>query len=110
MADAPLRPANDHRGSADFMIDVVATARLEGWRQRASVLDALVKRPSSDRQNILAECSAIQTQILDTRTDLIFELAEAPQGANEALHLEEIEKALDSVVKALRQIEQRCRS
>jgi hypothetical protein len=60
-----------------------------------------------DRQAMLARCAAIEEELLAARTELILELAEAPQVIAAHSRVTDVEKALDNIEAALEDIKRR---
>jgi hypothetical protein len=72
------------------------------WRDdvaRFSMTAARAK--STDRGSMLMRCQEIEREIADVRTDLIVNLAEAPQRVSGHSRVVDIEKALDNLERSL---------
>lgn len=84
--------------------------RVSSWQLRAQVVDALVRRPQSDRILIVEECVKLQVQILDAKTEIIMAIAEAKGAAIvDPDNWRDFESALDDIVETLRRVERRAR-
>jgi len=99
-----------HRTDAQLILEGTAF-RLRSWQIRAQVVDALVRRPQSDREHIIEECVIVQVQILDAKTEIIMAIAEA-KGFDmiEPERWREFETAADEIIATVRRVEQRARS
>ena len=64
-------------------------------------------RGGYDREPILARCEEIAREIADVRGDLILDLAEAPQPVSGNSRVVDIERALDNIELALRDVKAR---
>jgi hypothetical protein len=64
-------------------------------------------RGRSDREPMLARCEEIAREIADVRGDLILDLADAPPPVAGHSRVVDIEKALDNIETALRDVKAR---
>jgi len=79
------------------------------WRADLASFAVKAERHAGDRerQAMLERCAAIEDELLAARTDLIFELAEAPRVIAGHSRVADVEKALDNIEAALKDIEHR---
>lgn len=83
--------------------------QFSAWRSDLASLAVRAERGAGDRDRraMLARCAAIEDELRAARTDLIIELAEAPRAIAGHSRVADVEKALDNIEAALRDIERR---
>ena len=76
-----------------------ALGQFGGWRSDLASFAIRARRPLSDteRAEMLARCDAIAAELLEVRTALILDLAEAPAKVAGHSRVVDVEKALDGV-------------
>jgi hypothetical protein len=81
------------------------------WRSDVASMAVRADRHAGDRERraMLERCAAIEAELLEARTDLIIELAEAPRVIAGHSRVADIEKALDNIEAALRDVKRRLR-
>lgn len=79
------------------------------WRSDLAKFAVRAERHNGDRDRraMLERCVAIEAEVLDARTDLIIELAEAPRAIAGHSRVADVEKALDNIEATLKEIERR---
>jgi uncharacterized protein YgbK (DUF1537 family) len=79
------------------------------WRSDLARLAVRAERrfTERDREAMLARCAAIAAELLAARTELLLELAEAPQRIAGHSRVADVENALDSIETALADVERR---
>lgn len=110
LASKDRKPRRMDTTSRDARRAVATTlARFNNWRTDLATFDARIERRLTDaeRARILVRCSAIDEEVLQARTDLIFGLSDAPQRVAGHSRVVDAEKALDSVQASIEQIRQR---
>jgi hypothetical protein len=79
------------------------------WRSDVASMAVRADRHAGDRDRraMLERCAAIEDEVLAARTDLILELGEAPQAIAGHSRVADVEKALDNIEMALKDLERR---
>lgn len=79
------------------------------WRDDVARFSMTADRARSrfDPEPMLARCEEIEREIADVRGDLILDLAEAPQPVSGHSRVVDIERALDNIELALRDVKAR---
>lgn len=81
-------------------------SQFSGWRSDLASFAVRAGRHAGDRDRraMLARCAAIEDELREARTDLILELAEAPRPIAGHSRVADVEKALDNIEAALRDV------
>lgn len=81
-------------------------AQFNGWRSDLASFAVRADRHAGDRdrRNMLERCAAIEEELRAARTDIILELAEAPQAIAGHSRVADVEKALDNIEAAVRDV------
>lgn len=76
------------------------------WRSAVARMAVRAERLIGDRDRaaMLARCAAIEAELRAARTDLILELADAPRAVAGHSRVADVEKALDGLEAALRDV------
>jgi hypothetical protein len=84
-------------------------AQFNGWRSDLASFAVRAQRHAGDRdrQKMLERCAAIEDELRTARTDILLELAEAPRTIAGHSRVADVEKALDSIETALRDVRRR---
>ena len=84
-------------------------AQFNGWRSDLASFAVRADRHAGDRdrQKMLERCAAIEEELRAARTDIIVELAEAPQKIAGHSRVADVEKALDNIEAALKDVRSR---
>jgi uncharacterized protein YceH (UPF0502 family) len=79
------------------------------WRSDVASMAVKADRHAGDRERraMLERCAAIEAELLEARTDLIIELAEAPRVIAGHSRVADVEKALDNLEAALKDVRRR---
>ena len=79
------------------------------WRSDVASMAVKAARHAGDdeRRAMLERCAAIEEELLAARTDLLIEFADAPQPIAGHSRVADVEKALDNIEAALRDVERR---
>lgn len=74
-------------------------ARFDGWRLDLARFSAQADRGFGEqmRQAMLKRCSEIDAEVQETRTDLLINLADAPQRVAGHSRVVDVERALDNI-------------
>jgi hypothetical protein len=111
MTDAPRRASNNTDQLArEALAD--AFSHFPQWRSDVARFEMTADRVArdADRQPMRSRCEEIEREITDVRTELILNLAEAPQQISGHSRVVDIEKALDNIEAALRDVKERLQS
>ena len=81
-------------------------AQFNGWRSDLASFAVRADRHAGDRdrRKMRERCTAIEDELRAARTDIILELAEAPQTIAGHSRVADVEKALDNIEAALRDV------
>ena len=84
-------------------------AQFNGWRSDLARFAVRADRHDGDRdrRRMLERCTAIEEELRAARTDIIIELAEAPQMIAGHSRVADVEKALDNIEATLKAVEHR---
>jgi hypothetical protein len=79
------------------------------WRSELASFAARVERRfnGTERETMLQRCASIEAEVLEARTDLLLELAEAPQNVRGHSRVTDVERALDGIETTLRDIQRK---
>lgn len=81
----------------------------EAWRSSLTLLIARSERRFSDEEQIemLSRCIAIDAELLEARTGLLLDLADAPAPVSGHSRVVDVEKALDGVAATVAGVRRR---
>jgi hypothetical protein len=84
-------------------------SRFSPWRSDIAHFNARAERGASarERDEMLARCATIETELLAARTDLIVNLAGSPPRVAGHSRVVDVEKALDNIEQAVSELRQR---
>lgn len=84
-------------------------AQFNCWRSDLASFAVRADRHAADRdrRKMLERCAAIEDELRAARTDIIIELAEAPQAIAGHSRVADVEKALDNIEAALLDVRSR---
>jgi len=85
--------------------------QFNAWRSDLASFAVRADRDAGDRDRraMLERCAAMEAELLAARTDLILELADAPRNIAGHSRVADVEKALDNIEAALKDVERRLR-
>lgn len=86
-------------------------SQFNSWRADLATFAVRAERHAGDRDRraMLERCAAIEDELRAARTDIIIELAEAPRNIAGHSRVADVEKALDNIEAAVRDVQRRLR-